>query len=130
MNQQELFAKRVFLGAGIYGLVVIAPQYFLETSIGHAYPPPINHPENFYGFIGVALAWQFAFLIIAKAPLRLRPVMLAATAEKFLVAISTLVLLCMSRVPDILGFFAAIDLVLGALFLLSYLKLRSADVNH
>jgi hypothetical protein len=129
MNQNELFAKRVFFWAGIYGLIVITPQYFLEAMIGRDYPPPINHPENFYGFIGVALAWQIAFLIISLAPSRLQPVMIAAVAEKFLVVASTCALLLMSRVPAVVGVFAVIDLVLGALFLICFLRLRPPAVN-
>jgi hypothetical protein len=39
------FAKRVFLIAGVYGVLVLAPQYFLEARIGRDFPPPITHPE-------------------------------------------------------------------------------------
>jgi hypothetical protein len=64
------FARWVFLLAGIYGIVAIGPQYFMEEKIGQDYPPAITHPEYFYGFIGVGLAWQVAFLIIARDPAR------------------------------------------------------------
>ena len=47
------FARIVFLVAGIYGLLVVAPQYFLEARIGRDTPPAITHPEFFYGFVGV-----------------------------------------------------------------------------
>ena len=50
-----LFARRTFLVAGIYGLVVLLPMYFLEGRIGRDTPPPITHPEFFYGFLGVAI---------------------------------------------------------------------------
>ena len=36
------FARRVFLIAGIYGVVVILPQYFLEGRLSHDYPPAIT----------------------------------------------------------------------------------------
>lgn len=52
------FAKLVFLVAGIYGLIVVLPQYFLESKVGVDSPPPITHPEFYYGFIGVTAAWQ------------------------------------------------------------------------
>lgn len=55
------FAKWVYRIAGIYGLLILTPQYFLETKNGIDFPPAINHPEYYYGFIGVALAWQVAF---------------------------------------------------------------------
>jgi len=47
------FARVVFLVAGIYGLIVLLPQYFLEAKVGLDSPPPITHPEFYYGFIGV-----------------------------------------------------------------------------
>jgi hypothetical protein len=56
------FARRLFLIAGIYGVLVLAPQYFLEAKTGRDFPPPITHLEHYYGFIGVALAWQVFFL--------------------------------------------------------------------
>jgi len=63
MNLGPKFAKRVFLLAGIYGVVVLLPQYFVEWALD--LPAPMAQPEHFYGFIGVALSWQFAFLLIA-----------------------------------------------------------------
>ena len=66
------FAKWVFLLAGIYGLLVVTPQFFLEQRVNRDYPPAITHPEYFYGFAGVALAWQVAFLIISRDPARYR----------------------------------------------------------
>ena len=62
------FAKWTYLIAGIYGLLILLPQYFLEVQNGIDYPPPINHPEYYYGFIGIAVAWQIAFLIISRDP--------------------------------------------------------------
>ena len=69
------FARWVFRLAGIYGLIVLLPQYFLEERIGRDDPPPITHPEHFYAFLGVAVAWQVAFLVIAQDPIRYRPIM-------------------------------------------------------
>ena len=53
-------ARWVFLVAGVYGVLVVLPQYSLEARIARDFPPPITHPEYFYGFIGVALAWRVA----------------------------------------------------------------------
>ena len=47
--------------------LVIAPLYFAEGQIAQNDPPPITHPEFFYGFIGITLAWQFVFLAIRAA---------------------------------------------------------------
>src|SRR5687767_9709755 len=55
------FARYTFLAAGIYGMLVLVPQYFLESRIGDDNPPAITHPEYFYGFIGVAVAFQLVF---------------------------------------------------------------------
>lgn len=79
-------ARRVFFWSGVYGILVLFPMYFLEDRIGRDFPPATNHPEQYYAFLGVALAWQFAFLVIAKDPLRYRPLMVPAIAEKFLSA--------------------------------------------
>ena len=72
------FSKRVFFWSGVYGIIVLFPMYFLENKIGLDFPPAINHPEHYYGFIGVALAWQLAFLMIARDPVRFRPLMIPA----------------------------------------------------
>ena len=126
VNPSESLAKHVFFWAAIYGFIVLTPQYFLESLVSTRLPPPINHPEHFYGFIGAALAWQFVFLAISKQPSRLRPVMVAAVIEKVSFAGSSFALIAYSRAPLILGVFATIDLILGILFLHSFLKLSTA----
>ncbi len=45
------FAKVVYLIAGVYGVLIIAPMYFMEDRIGREVPPAIHHPEFFYGFL-------------------------------------------------------------------------------
>jgi hypothetical protein len=118
------FARRVFLGAGSYGLVVLLPQYFLEAQIGRDYPPPITHPEHFYGFIGLAVVWQFAFLLIARDVVRFRPLMPIAVAEKAAFAIPTLILFALGRVAGATTAVAGIDAVLGLLFFAAWRGLR------
>lgn len=51
MTGPDTFARRVFLVAGIWGLLIMVPQYVLEDRIGRLTPPPITHPEYFYGFV-------------------------------------------------------------------------------
>ena len=77
------FAKVVFWIAGIWGLLIITPLYFMFDLIGRKDPPPITHPGFFYGFVGLALAWQIAFLFIARDPVRYRPLMIPSIIEKF-----------------------------------------------
>ena len=123
MSDAVRFARRVFHWSGVYGLLVLAPQYLLEERIGIDFPPAITHPEHFYGFVGVALAWQLAFLLIARDPLRHRPLMLPAVAEKVLFAASTFALFAAGRVGAAVVGAASIDLLLAALFLLSWRRL-------
>ncbi len=114
------FARWVFLAAGIYGIVALAPLYFLEDRVGRDYPPAISHPEYFYGFVGVGLAWQALFLLIALDPVRLRPAMLPAIVEKASFAIAVVLLFHAQRVPDIVLVFAGGDAALGIMFALAF----------
>jgi len=116
----DRFARRVFTLAGVYGLVVLVPQYFLEERIGRDAPPPITHPEMFYGFLGVAIAWQLCFLVIARDPARFRPVMIPAILEKLAFGLPAVVLYVQRRISGAVLFFGAIDVLLAALFLLAY----------
>jgi hypothetical protein len=116
------FAKVLFLVAGIYGLLVLLPQYFMEEYNGRNYPPPITHPEYFYGFIGVAVAWQVSFLVLAKEPVRFRPMMIPAVLEKLSFGVAAVVLYLQHRVPPVMLGFGLLDLMLGALFVVAYVK--------
>lgn len=126
MNRNHKFASRIFLGAGIYGVVVLLPQYFLEQKLGKDFPPPLTHPEHFYGFIGVALAWQFVFLIIARDIPRYRPLMLPAVFEKLSFGIVALVLFVQGRAAALVAGAGVIDLLLAVLFVLAFRASRGA----
>lgn len=116
------FAKLVFLGAGIYGLIALLPLYFMEEQTGRDYPPPVTHPEFYYGFIGVAVAWQLAFLVMSRDPLRYRLLMIPAVVEKFSFGIAVAVLYLQQRVSTFMVGVAMIDSILGVLFVLAFLK--------
>jgi len=118
------FAKVVFLIAGIYGLIVMVPQYFLEARVGRDTPPPITHPEFYYGFIGVTLAWQVVFLIISRDPVRFRAIMIPSILEKIVFVIPALILFSQNRLASIVLAPAALDLLLGVLFVIAFLKTR------
>lgn len=116
------FARTVFNVAGVYGVLVLVPQYFMEDKVGRDFPPPVTHPEHFYGFIGVALAWQILFFIIARDPARLRPAMLPAILEKLAFGIAAVVLFVQGRLAaPILGA-GVIDLIFAALFFVAMKK--------
>lgn len=114
------FAKWIFRIAGIYGLIVIAPMYFFEEQIGRDFPPAITHPEHFYGFIGVALAWQLGFLVIAQDPSRFRMMMLPAVVEKFTYGIAVFALYAQQRVALAVLGFGLVDFILGILFVRAF----------
>jgi hypothetical protein len=114
------FARWVFRIAGILGLLVLVPEYFLEHQIGRDQPPPITHPEFFYGFVGVALAWQVAFLLISLDPPRYRLFMLPAMIEKFSFAAAMFVLFALGRVPALMLAAGVFDGTLGMLFGVAY----------
>jgi hypothetical protein len=116
------FAKITFWIAGIWGLLVIAPLYFMFDVIGQKDPPPINHPGFFYGFVGCALAWQIAFCFIATDPVRFRPLMLLSMFEKFSYAVAITILVLQGRTSHADLIFVATDSLLGILFVLAYFK--------
>ena len=115
-----IFAKRVFLGAAVYGLIVLLPQYFLEAKTGRDFPPAITHPEYYYGFIGIAVAWQIVFLIISRDPIRYRPMMLAAVVEKAVFGFPALALYATDQLSAQMLGAGLLDLILGALFIVAY----------
>lgn len=120
------FAKIVFWIAGIWGLLVVTPLFFIFERIGKTDPPPITHPGFYYGFATVTLAWQIAFLVIARDPIRLRPIIVPAIIEKFAYAIAVVALYLQDRMqaPDLM--FVAADTILGVLFVIAFAKTRNA----
>jgi hypothetical protein len=118
------FARWTFRIAAIYGLIVTVPLFFLENKIGRDYPPAINHPEYFYGFAGLVVAWQIAFWVISTDPLRYRPLMPVAMLEKLGWVIAIPILVALGRTqPSILSF-AAVDALLMVLFFVAWVKTR------
>lgn len=126
MTRPDRFARAVFRIAAIYGLIVLVPQYFLEAKIGRDTPPPITHPEYFYGFLGVAIAWQIAFLIIAQEPVRYRLMMIPAILEKATFAVAALALFAGDRLTGQMLGAGMIDLLLGTLFVVAFLRTPAA----
>jgi hypothetical protein len=116
------FARTVFLIAGVWGFVVVTPLYFLFDLVGRSYPPPITHADLYYGFVGITLVWQVAFLIIATDPIRHRPIMVAAILEKF-IYIGTMTFLYLGG-RIVAGQFAVVapDCVLGLLFVAAFAR--------
>ena len=116
------FAKIVFWIAALWGVLILTPLYFIFDMIGRNDPPPITHPAFYYGFVSVALAFQVAFIVIARDPVRLRPMMIPSVLEKFGYGGTLLVLYLQNRLhPQDLAL-GGIDLLFGALFLAAFFK--------
>lgn len=115
-------AKILFRIAGIWGLLLLTPIFFLRDRIGIAAPPPITHPEFFYGFLAVSLVFQILFLLIASDPIRYRPVMPIAALEKILYAAFIYWLVATHQSYSSRAIFATIDLILGVLFFIAFLR--------
>ena len=123
------FAHWIFLLAGIIGLLEIVPLYFMENLIGAKQPPPITHPGFYYGFVGVALAWQVAFLIISRDPVRYQPLMPALFLEKLLYSVAVFTLYLQGRAPAQNLGTAVIDLIWFVLFVMVWMRLRHVQNN-
>ena len=121
------FARWVFMVAGVLGVIIMIPMYFFEERVGLDHPPAITHPEIYYGFVGVTLAWQLMFLVIAFDPIRYRLAMLPAIVEKLSFVIAILVLCVLGRVSGSVIGFAALDAVWMVLFTVAFLRLPKAN---
>ena len=120
------FAKIVFLIAGVWGVLVITPLFFMFHLIGRQDPPPITHPGFYYGFVTAALAWQIAFFVIARDPVRLRPLIVPAVIEKFGYGIVVLAIVSQNRMHASDLVFGCVDLLLGILFVAAFIKTKRA----
>jgi hypothetical protein len=117
------FAKAVFWLAGVSGVLLVAPAYFLERWAGEIDPPPVNHSVYFYGFVGIVLVFQLLYVLIATDPIRYRPVMLLGALGKSSFAIAVAVLYFTQGIVLIWIGLAAMDATLVVLFLIAFARL-------
>ena len=123
------FAQVVFIGAGVWGIAVLTPLYFLVDLTGRPYAAPVDYPHFFYGFLSVAMAWQFAFLVIGSSPARFRPLMLPAILEKLGHVAGVAVLYGQGRVASADAAAAGPDLFLAILFIIAFVVTQSGRGN-
>jgi hypothetical protein len=116
------FAKYVFIAAGVWGIAVLTPLFFLVDITGRPYPAPADYPHFYYGFLAVALAWQFAFLVIGSNPLQYRLLMIPAFIEKAGYILATTLLYSQGRISADEAGTAIPDSVLLVLFVVAFLK--------
>lgn len=119
------FAKIVFWVAGIWGVLMFAPLYFIFNLIGCREPPPITHPGFYYGFAAMALAWQLGFFVIAIDPARSRPMMIPGALGRFGWGIAVVILFTQQRISRGDMALGAVALVFAAPFLLAFSKTAS-----
>ena len=72
----------IFLAAGSYGVLALAPGFLVKEELVVTTPPVITHPEFYYGFCGAAMVWQIAFFLVATDPIRFRPLVALSILEK------------------------------------------------
>lgn len=108
----ETFARKMFRGAAIYGVIVLLPMYLLA--------PSDLHLPAYLGFVGCALVFQWVFWIIGGDPIRYRALMLPSVAEKWVFAAPALVLFALGRTDPVTAFFATIDLLLSVGFVQAF----------
>ena len=118
------FAKYTFLVAGIYGVLVLVPQYFLLEKNGQDFPPAITHAEYYYGFVGIALVFQLIFFVISTNPAKYRTLIGISILEKLVFAIPVAILYSRGVASSSILAAGMIDLLLGILFMVSFVKTR------
>ena len=121
------FAKVVFIGAGVWGIVVLTPLYFLLDVSGRQYATQTTYPQFVYGFLSVAMAWQIAFVMIGMNPVRFRPLMIASMVEKLGHVMTVAVLYGRARISTLDAMAAGPDLLLGALFIAAFARTSTSE---
>ena len=116
------FAKYVFIAAGVWGIAVLTPLFLLVDITGRPYPAPSDYPHFYYGFLAVALAWQFAFLLIGSDPVRYRLMMIPAFIEKAGYVAVAMLLYNQGRISLDEAGTAIPDSLLLILFVVAFLK--------
>jgi len=116
------FARTVYWIAAAYGFLSLLPLYFLLDKIGRDAPPPVTHPEFYYGFLGVTFLWQVVFVLIADEPLRYRLLMPITILEKLVYTVPVVLLYLNGRVPGNIMRPSLVDPIFGVLFALAYVR--------
>jgi hypothetical protein len=122
-----MFARIVFITAGVWGIAVLTPIYFLVDVTGRHYARPAEYPQFFYGFLSVAIAWQIAFLVIGSKPERFRPLMIPAILEKLGWVAGLAVLRGQGRVSAADAQALWPDLLIGLLFIAAFARTPARD---
>jgi hypothetical protein len=123
------FARIAFTVAGMYGIVVLVPPLFLESKFGRDYPPPVSHPEFFYGFFALGIAWQVLFLILATDPIKYRAMMIPSMLEKIGYPVALIFLHLQNRIAPRMFALGSLDWFFLILFAIAYAKTAPEAAN-
>ena len=116
-------ARIVFRIAGAWGLIILTPLYWLfPGDAGGA--AVFNYAQAYYAFLGVTIAWQLVFFVIASSPVAMRPLMPVAIVEKMGYVVPIAMLAAQGRVTSAQASSAVPDFILGSLFVVAYVKTR------
>lgn len=123
------FAKIVFRLAGVWGIAVLTPLFFFIDEVNRRFPPPITHPQYYYGFVALAWVFQLVFFVIASDPARFRPLIIPSVLEKAGFVVTCLVLLLRGGITPGEASGAAADLILGIFFICALFSTRTKSSN-
>ena len=108
--------------AGIYGVLALAPTFFVEL-----FGERQAQPQFYYGFMALALVWQLVFFAIARDPVRLRWLMPIAVLEKAAFFLPSMALYAAGRIGVSGPFIGAlIDGFWMLMFAWAWLRTRAA----
>lgn len=110
------FARRVYIGAAIYGFLAVPVLYFTEA--------PDPHRLLYFAFAGIALVFQGVFLVIARDPKTYAAFIPLTIFEKISFGVPALAFWSQGQAADDMALGGAVDLLLAALFTLTWLKMR------
>lgn len=120
MSDAAVLARRIYTIAAVVGIAMLAPLYAMEARVAELSPPAVTHPEHYYGFVGLALVWQLAFLLIARDPIRYRPLMPITFLEKLAFGGAVVWLYLAGRVDRLVLGAGLADLIWLILFVIAW----------
>jgi hypothetical protein len=116
------FARIVFRIAGAWGLIILTPLYWLFPGDAGGPAAVFNYAQAYYGFLGVTIAWQLVFFVIASSPATMRPLMPVAILEKVVYVVPIGILAAQGRLTGAQAASAVPDFILGSLFVAAYVR--------
>jgi len=123
------FTRIVYGIAAVYGFISLLPLYFLLEKVGRDAPPPITHPEFYYGFLGVAFLWQLVFVMMAKNPVQYRSLIPITILEKFVYTVPVILLYSADRVHASIMRSSLVDPIFGILFIIAYFRTGATEYS-